>query len=166
VPPVPEIDADPATPPVERRQRLAHGALIVVLLLVVGVGVTALRDWPVRPGIEPRLQRDFDEFHLEDRFRLVSEDAGGTPAGSTGGEAKLVRVYRTSAEPQEAAAQLRSALRAAGVAATAWTGPAGLQLVSTSDLQERGRQVSAAVTVDRAFPDEPTTIRVVLSDWA
>jgi hypothetical protein len=165
VAPVPEIDEDAGTPPVERRQRLVHGALLVLLLVTVGAGVTSMRDWELRPGSGHQLQHDFDEFHLEDRFHRVSEDAGAAEAGAGGGEVRLVRVYRTSAGPQDAVAQVRSALRSAGVSSTVWTGPAGLQLVSTSDLQDRGRQVTAGVTVDRSVPGEPTTIKVVLTDW-
>jgi hypothetical protein len=164
--PVPETDAEAGAQPAERRQRLVYGGLLAVLLLASAVGVTSLRSWQFGPGTAHRLQSDFDEFHLEDRFHRVSEDAGEAEPRLPGGEVRLIRTYRTAAAPQEAVAQVRSALRSAGVSSTTWTGPEGLQLTTTADLQDRGRQVSAAVTVDHRVPAEPTVIRIVLSDWA
>ena len=163
MPSAPETDEDAGAVPAERRQRLVYGALLVLLLLAAGVGLTSLRSWG--SGTAGTLEDDFDEFHLEDHFHRVSQDATAAQAGPGGGEIRLVRVYRTSSGPQDAVTQVRSALRAAGVSSTVWTGPSGLQLTSTADLQDRGRQVTAAVTFDGSVPGEPTTIKIVLTDW-
>lgn len=163
MPSVPETDEDAGAVPAERRQRLLYGAALVVLLVAAGAGLTSLRGWST--GTAGPLENDFDEFHLEDHFHRISQDAAGAEAGPGGGEIRLVRVYRTSTGPQDAVSQVRSALRAAGVSSTVRTGPSGLELTSTADLQDRGRQVSAAVTFDGSVPDEPTTIKIVLTDW-